>query len=427
MLPIGCPWNPLGIFPVMAGLSPDGFFDLSAGNDTYTTPIDLLATAPQGLRALEGADTIAGSNGGDRIYGNLGDDRLRGNGGNDSLLGGRDRDDLDGGAGDDFVAGNQGNDFVVGGDGNDSLAGGRDADLLFGGAGDDQLSGDLGGDVLIGGAGQDSFSLRGDSTGLANIDVVLDFAPNIDRLQLSNVNTSDLRFQTTGYSLNLLVTLLQGETGALPSGLSLPANPSPATIRQTIQSTFGVDIDPDGDGNVTGTLVSNANGQEVAFFVGAAPDAVAQAAGVNNGGGSTLTNDVLTAHNSYRSAVGVPPLSWSTSLASDAQGWANQLAASGAFNHAQNTGQGENLARGTTGFVSPKSLVELWGAEQQFFKTGTFPNVSTTGDWTKVGHYTQMIWRNTTQVGCGLATGNGNDTLVCRYSPPGNVIGQVPF
>ncbi|HEY9689376.1 MAG TPA: hypothetical protein V6D46_05230 [Coleofasciculaceae cyanobacterium] len=204
----------------MAGLSPDGFFDLSAGNDTYTTPIDLLATAPQGLRALEGADTIAGSNGGDRIYGNLGDDRLRGNGGNDSLLGGRDRDDLDGNGGDDFVAGNQGNDFVVGGDGNDILAGGRDADLLFGDTGDDQLSGDLGGDVLIGGAGQDSFSLRGDSTGLANIDVVLDFAPNIDRLQLSNVNASDLRFQTTGYSLNLLVTLLQGETGALPPGLS---------------------------------------------------------------------------------------------------------------------------------------------------------------------------------------------------------------
>ncbi|HEY9689377.1 MAG TPA: CAP domain-containing protein, partial [Coleofasciculaceae cyanobacterium] len=134
-----------------------------------------------------------------------------------------------------------------------------------------------------------------------------------------------------------------------------------------------MDIDPDGDGLVTGTLVSNASGQEIAFFVGAAPDAVAQAAGVNNGGGSTFTNDVLTAHNSYRSAVGVPPLSWSTSLASDAQGWANQLAASGAFNHAQNTGQGENLARGTTGFVSPQSLVQLWGNEQQFFKMGTFP------------------------------------------------------
>lgn len=411
----------------MAGLSPDGFFDLSAGSDTYTTPIDLLATAPQGVRALEGADTIAGSAGGDRIYGNLGDDRLRGNGGNDSLLGGRDRDDLDGGAGDDFVAGNQGNDLVLGGDGNDTLAGGRDADLLFGGAGDDQLTGDLGGDVLIGGAGRDTFSLRGDSTGLANVDVVLDFDPTSDRLQLSNVSASDLRFQVTSYSLNLLVTLLQGATGALPPGLSLPANPSPATIRQTIQSTFGVDIDPDGDGLVTGTLVSNAGGQEVAFFVGATPDAVQRAAGGGGGSDKQFATDMLTAHNSYRSAVGVPPLSWSDSLANDARSWANQLAASGAFNHAQNTGQGENLARGTTGAYSAKALVDLWGSEKQFFKMGTFPDVSTTGDWMKVGHYTQMVWRNTTQVGCGLATGGGNDTLVCRYSPPGNFIGQVPF
>jgi uncharacterized protein YkwD len=419
----------------MAGLSPEGFFDLSAGNDTYTVPANLLATAPQGLRALEGADSVQGSEGGDFIYGNTGNDRLRGNGGNDSLLGGRDQDDLDGGLGDDLVAGNLGNDWVVGGDGNDTLVGGRDADLLLGGAGNDFLSGDLGSDVLIGSAGTDTFSLRGDATGLSNVDVVLDFDPTVDRLQLNNLSASDMRFQTTSYSLSLLVTLLQGSSGSLPPGLTLPANATAATIRQTIQSTVGVDIDPDGDGSITGTLVTNAAGQEIAFFLGAAPDAVARAAGgsTTNGGGtsgggtSAFTSDILTTHNSYRSAVGVAPLTWSDSLARDAQAWANQLASTGAFNHAQNTGQGENLARGTSGAYSAKALVDLWGAEKRFFKQGIFPNVSTTGNWADVGHYTQIVWRNTTQVGCGLASGGGNDTLVCRYSPPGNFTGQAPF
>jgi len=38
-----------------------------------------------------------------------------------------------------------------------------------------------------------------------------------------------------------------------------------------------------------------------------------------------------------------------------------------------------------------------------------------------------MVWRKTTEVGGAIATGGGNDVLVCRYSPPGNVIGEPVF
>jgi len=38
-----------------------------------------------------------------------------------------------------------------------------------------------------------------------------------------------------------------------------------------------------------------------------------------------------------------------------------------------------------------------------------------------------MIWRQTTQVGCGLASGKGFDVLVCQYNPPGNWMGQSPY
>ena len=132
---------------------------------------------------------------------------------------------------------------------------------------------------------------------------------------------------------------------------------------------------------------------------------------------------ILSAHNRYRAEVGVPPLRWSSSLAAGAREWAIYLANSNTFKHSD-TQNGENLAIGTAGAYSPTELVDLWGAEKQYFQPNAFPNVSTTGNWSDVGHYTQMIWRDTTEVGCAIATGNGDSVLVCRYSPPGNYTGR---
>lgn len=137
---------------------------------------------------------------------------------------------------------------------------------------------------------------------------------------------------------------------------------------------------------------------------------------------TTLTE----AHNQYRSEVGVPALQGSEPLARSAQAWADQLAATNTFRHSGSR-YGENLWKGTAGAYSLTERVGSWAAEKRNFRNGTFPNVSTTGNWADVGHYTQMIWKNTTEVGCGLATGNGWDVLVCQYNPPGNVRGQRPF
>ncbi len=137
--------------------------------------------------------------------------------------------------------------------------------------------------------------------------------------------------------------------------------------------------------------------------------------------------EFLNAHNKYRKQVGVPLLVWSDKLAASAQQWANSLASRGAFEHSSNSqrpGEGENLWRGTSGRFSRTVMVDGWGSEQRYFQNGIFPNVSSTGNWVDVGHYTQMIWKTTRELGCGVATGRGYDTLVCRYSPPGNFQGQ---
>lgn len=143
-----------------------------------------------------------------------------------------------------------------------------------------------------------------------------------------------------------------------------------------------------------------------------------------------LADIVLSVHNRERAEVGVPALSWDAALAGDAQRWADHLAATGVMEHAgngENPHSGENLAMGTAGYHSPEQLTQLWADEKALFSYGAFPNVSTDGNWLNVGHYTQMVWKNTTAIGCATATGGSSIFLVCRYNPPGNYSGQTPW
>ena len=131
---------------------------------------------------------------------------------------------------------------------------------------------------------------------------------------------------------------------------------------------------------------------------------------------------ILNAHNAARAAVGAPPLQWDPQLAVGAQAYARQLAAGAPFVHSSRVGrenERENLWRGPHR-SSPEGMVGTWIDEKRNFIPGIFPNVSRTGNWYDVGHYSQMIWPTTTHVGCGVATGWQWDFFVCRYSPPGN-------
>ena len=136
---------------------------------------------------------------------------------------------------------------------------------------------------------------------------------------------------------------------------------------------------------------------------------------------------LLAAHNGERGRVKQPPLIWDDSLARDAAVWAKKLADTKSFEHDLKTKQGENLWAGTTGAYSPEDMVGLWIEERALFKNGKFPDVSTNGNWLDVGHYTQLIWHNTTHVGCATARNEEDDVLVCRYSPPGNWRGEAPL
>ncbi|KAF6026089.1 CRISP3 [Bugula neritina] len=43
-----------------------------------------------------------------------------------------------------------------------------------------------------------------------------------------------------------------------------------------------------------------------------------------------------------------------------------------------------------------------------------------------VGHYTQMVWAETTRIGCGVQTCNGSTPFyVCNYGPSGNQADRI--
>lgn len=137
---------------------------------------------------------------------------------------------------------------------------------------------------------------------------------------------------------------------------------------------------------------------------------------------------LLAAHNDERGRVGAPPLIWSETLEAEARDWARTLIRTGGFAHDPRPhGHGENLWTGWGGRTfTPEDMVGDWIEERADYRPGVFPNVSRTGNWTAVGHYTQLIWSGTTHVGCAVETRDDQQLLACRYAPPGNIDGRRP-
>jgi len=140
-----------------------------------------------------------------------------------------------------------------------------------------------------------------------------------------------------------------------------------------------------------------------------------------------LADRLTRPQNTERALVGLPAMAWDPALALAAADYAAELARTGKWGHSpseQRQGQGENLWMGTRAAFTPEEMVDGWLTERRLFRHGTFPNVSKSGSWHDVGHYTQIIWADTMRVGCAVHSSRAYDYLVCRYSAPGNVMGE---
>lgn len=146
--------------------------------------------------------------------------------------------------------------------------------------------------------------------------------------------------------------------------------------------------------------------------------------------------EMVETHNQYRTEVNVPAVTWSAKLANIAQAYADNLRDTRACNlvHSNTQGLGENLFWASAKIyssgkripqtISAQDVVESWGSEKHDYN---YTNNSCASG--KVcGHYTQIIWKTTKEIGCANAMcGDGSQVWVCHYSPAGNYIGQKPY
>jgi pathogenesis-related protein 1 len=150
--------------------------------------------------------------------------------------------------------------------------------------------------------------------------------------------------------------------------------------------------------------------------------------------GSKISKDdgqaALDFHNKMRKEVGVPPLEWSPELAAFAQLWANTLAEGGCkLEHRPSSGKwaqlyGENIYFGTASGLTTLDASKAWYGEIKDFRNEKLA----LNNFTKVAHYTQMVWRTTTKIGIAKAACPSRGTvIVANYSPMGNYMGQKPY
>lgn len=138
---------------------------------------------------------------------------------------------------------------------------------------------------------------------------------------------------------------------------------------------------------------------------------------------------LLDQHNRYRTEVGVAPLTWSPALAASAQRWADHLSQrlDCELEHEEGSGEGENLAFGLRVLDAPAH----WYEERSDYDGSPVSAQARGGNWQAWGHYSQMVWSGTRELGCGAAACRGEDAgyvvTVCRYLPAGNIVGRRAY
>ena len=156
---------------------------------------------------------------------------------------------------------------------------------------------------------------------------------------------------------------------------------------------------------------------------------------------------IVKHHNEVRSKFNQHPLTWSNELAKYAQEWVNRLAETqncqmlhrpnyeGEYDSERYLQvHGENLFWASAEklennierfkFYSPKDVVKAWAEEEEYYDYQS--NSCKEGEI--CGHFTQMVWHESRQVGCAKAVcGDKSQIWACNYHPRGNYIGELPY
>ncbi|XP_030551862.1 STS14 protein [Rhodamnia argentea] len=139
--------------------------------------------------------------------------------------------------------------------------------------------------------------------------------------------------------------------------------------------------------------------------------------------------EFLDAHNQARAEVGVAPLRWSPYLAAAASRQAlyqrDRMSCNFANLTASKYGGNQLWAGGAGMATAPRAAVGVWVREKAYYDHVS--NTCAAGH--RCGVYTQVVWRNSSEVGCVQARcpKEAASLTICFYNPPGNVVGERPY
>ncbi|KAM0264155.1 hypothetical protein ACHAQJ_000901 [Trichoderma viride] len=157
--------------------------------------------------------------------------------------------------------------------------------------------------------------------------------------------------------------------------------------------------------------------------------------------GSNYQSAIVNEHNIHRANHSAPALEWDDTLA----GFAQITAAGCVFAHDMTEGggavsYGQNLASwGSTGDISGlqieagrRGITDQWYNDEienwTYYGLSDPPSGSDLDAW---GHFTQLVWKSSTKVGCATVQCPSGSVLsmpswytVCNYGPPGNFGGE---
>ena len=134
-----------------------------------------------------------------------------------------------------------------------------------------------------------------------------------------------------------------------------------------------------------------------------------------------IRKDILTNHNYHRKRHQVDDLSRSSDIETIAQNYSEYLASIDEMKHSGNK-YGENLY-----YCWSSSGVCVTGekASQAWYDEVSKYDFKNPGFSSGTGHFTQLVWKGSKQIGCGAACNEKNNCYVtCNYSPAGNVLSQ---
>ncbi|XP_034474818.1 Golgi-associated plant pathogenesis-related protein 1 isoform X2 [Drosophila innubila] len=131
---------------------------------------------------------------------------------------------------------------------------------------------------------------------------------------------------------------------------------------------------------------------------------------------ASFEQEVLDAHNFYRARHNAPPLELNDDLSDLATDWAKYLLATKRMEHRENSGYGENIYMAVGGDLDGSDAVKSWYDEIEDY------NWRRPSFQMNTGHFTQVVWKGSKELGVGFAKCGNTIYVVCNYDPPGNYI-----